>query len=176
MALQQIPLKGQNYSASSPISKETADQQIILKDLEYIKQLGSGGFGQVSLVKLKEVNYNRYMALKRISIGNSISEQKRMRVMRETQILATVDHPQIIKMYNHFLHKETQNSPASDANWFLYILMEYAENGDLLQLIDKHKSEKTFVDEDKIWEICRQVTEGLSHLHQRLIIHRDIKP
>ncbi len=33
--------------------------------------------------------------------------------------------------------------------------MEYAENGDLHQLIDKRRSEKKFLEEDKIWEICR---------------------
>ncbi len=54
--------------------KENSDNSLALKDLDYIKSLGSGGFGQVSLVKLKEVSYNRYMALKRINIGTSITE------------------------------------------------------------------------------------------------------
>lgn len=49
--------------------------------------LGSGGFGEVCLVKEIGTKYERYLALKKIYIGNSMSEQKKMRVMRETQIL-----------------------------------------------------------------------------------------
>ncbi len=75
--------------------------------------------------------------------------------------MSTVDHPQVTKMFNHFIHKDSNG----ENNWYLYILMEYAENGDLHQLIEKSKKHKEYIDEDKIWEICRQVTEGLCYLH-----------
>ena len=43
--------------------------------------------------------------------------------------------------------------------------MEYAENGDLLNLIEKHKKTKTFISEERIWQTAIQICEGLNHLH-----------
>jgi NIMA (never in mitosis gene a)-related kinase len=53
--------------------------------------------------------------------------------------------------------------------------MEYAERGDLMQLIDAHKGNQVNIREDAIWEYLAQICHGLHYLHQKRILHRDIK-
>ena len=53
--------------------------------------------------------------------------------------------------------------------------MECADGGDLDSKITQAKSLKSFVKEDKIWHIFRQMVQGLVHLHKENIVHRDIK-
>ena len=54
--------------------KKYNDRGLNLKNYEVIKALGSGGFGQVNLVKEKATKHQRYLALKKIFIGNSMNE------------------------------------------------------------------------------------------------------
>ena len=57
------------------------------------------------------------------------------------------------------------------------ILMEYAEKGDLLSFyIKKCREQGTLVPEADIWRACETISKGLAVLHEKNIIHRDIKP
>jgi serine/threonine protein kinase len=81
-----------------------------LKDYKIVKLLGQGGFGQVHLVKSLKEN-KQLMALKRIMLflgtgSPNMAEQKRLRVMRETQIMETMKHPHIVTMHAHFIDSE----------------------------------------------------------------------
>lgn len=53
--------------------------------------------------------------------------------------------------------------------------MEYADNGDLFQMICDHQKNNTFFKEDDIWKIFIQITRGLKCLHEALVFHRDLK-
>ena len=53
--------------------------------------------------------------------------------------------------------------------------MEIANGGDLDAKITQAKGLKSFVKEDKIWHIFKQMVEGLVALHNNKIVHRDIK-
>lgn len=55
--------------------------------------------------------------------------------------------------------------------------MEYASKGDLLtNLIKKAKNNERIIEEREIWRICRTVVQGLKMLHEKNIVHKDIKP
>jgi len=49
--------------------------------------------------------------------------------------------------------------------------MEYADSGDLLQLIFNYKEKKMYMNEDDIWRIFIQIVHGLKQLHDLNILH-----
>lgn len=58
----------------------------------------------------------------------------------------------------------------------LYIVMEFAERGDLYRQIKKYKNARKLMKEDLIWVYLYQICEGLQELHRKRIMHRDLKP
>ena len=53
--------------------------------------------------------------------------------------------------------------------------MEYADDGDLLQKIQNHQKYKTYFSEEEVWKYMIDLTRGLDALHNKSIMHRDIK-
>lgn len=93
--------------------------------LDKYKCIGKGSYGYVTLVKKKETNDVR--AMKVISKRNSKNPEKENEQMkREVNIHKNLAHPNIIQLLDYF--EDTQN---------LYLIMEYAENGNLWKLMKK---------------------------------------
>ena len=132
----------------------------VIEDI-FPKQLGSGSFGRVFLVSHNETK--KLFALKEIDKRKlMVSYGKCDIIYNEINIHSKLDHENIIKLYNVHENNET-----------IYIIMEYAENGNLFELI---KKEKNGLSEDKAFEYFIQVVNAVYYLHNNNIIHRDIKP
>lgn len=79
-----------------------------------------------------------------------------------------------MKYIDDFIHIEF-NRGKIDPHYYAIIVMEFCEGGDLKNLIDeRYYAEKKFTKKE-IVEILSQLSEGISYLHTKNIIHRDIK-
>ena len=61
-------------------------------------------------------------------------------------------------------------------NYRACLVTFYCEDGDLNDLIERNKKMNLFIQEECIFEWTCQMLKGLSYLHNKNIIHRDIKP
>ena len=134
-----------------------------IRDFKKEKVLGKGSFGSVYLVRRKQDN--KIYALKTV-ILEKLNKREQENSVNEVRILASVNHPNVIG-YKEAFWDDTGSS--------LNIVMEYADDGDLHSKIEKMKKAGGFFKEPIIWSYAIQMIEGLKALHDKKIMHRDLK-
>lgn len=122
------------------------------------QELGSGSFGRVISAYHNITHQPR--AIKIINKFSIKSEEIRSRIMTEVTILKSLDHPNIVKIYE--FHEDEFN---------LYLVMDICTGGELLEAILR----KGHLDEDTAAGFMRQILSTLIYLHGQKIIHRDLK-
>jgi serine/threonine protein kinase len=127
----------------------------------YIKDLGHGSFGNVKLYR--NTTDNSLVAWKEIDL-KKLDPKMRSESFAEVEILAMLDHPNVISYYRHFLIDDV-----------LYIEMEYAKSGSLDKKIKERAKESTFFDQETVIWYLYQVTSAIEYIHANGIMHRDIK-
>ena len=58
----------------------------------------------------------------------------------------------------------------------MFIAVEWAEKGDLKQLIRQARSRQQFIEERRVWNYLWQIASALKHMQQMRVMHRDLKP
>ena len=125
-----------------------------------IEQIGAGGMGEVYRAFRADDEYRKEVALKVVRAGQD-SDFIFSRFKNERQILATLDHPNIARL----LDGGTTESGTP------YLVMELIEGRPIGEYCDAH--ELSIRDRSALF---MQVCAAVQYAHQRLIIHRDIKP
>lgn len=125
-----------------------------------IRQLGEGSHGTCYLVEAR--TKKEQCVIKQIDIRHMSPEEKQDTI-KEASILGNLDHPYIIKLQEAYVSKKGK----------LCIVMEYAESGDLGSLIKSRKGAN--FSEDQILDWFIQLSLALKHIHDRKILHRDLK-
>jgi serine/threonine protein kinase len=147
----------------SPSVASGKERECVIQDFESVSKraLGEGAFGQV--FKVRHIGTGSMYAIKMISKAKIFETGMLGHLRREIRIMYSLDHPYIIKLYNHF---------EDDKNF--YLILQLAENG---SLFDKLVKVRTF-DEKTTAQYIREVALAIQYLHTREppIIHRDIKP
>uniref|UniRef100_A0A452RFB5 non-specific serine/threonine protein kinase n=1 Tax=Ursus americanus TaxID=9643 RepID=A0A452RFB5_URSAM len=124
-----------------------------------LQKIGEGSFGKAILVKSTEDG--RQYVIKEINISK-MSNKEREESRREVAVLANMKHPNIVQYRESF-----------EENGSLYIVMDYCEGGDLFKRINAQKG--ILFQEDQILDWFVQICLALKHVHDRKILHRDIK-
>lgn len=130
---------------------------------QYVKEkrIGEGSFGTAYLVRSKGTG--AHYVMKRINFSR-MTEKEKEEAMREVEVLSKMQHPYIVAYKESFEH---------DKN--LYIVMDYCEGGDLYTVIREHAQKGRYFSEDLILSWFVQICLALKHVHDRKILHRDIK-
>ncbi|XP_057875068.1 serine/threonine-protein kinase Nek3 isoform X2 [Melospiza georgiana] len=123
-----------------------------------LEVLGEGSFGRALLVHHR-INDQKYV-MKEIRLPMSSSGVENSR--KEAVLLAKMKHPNIVAFRESF-----------EADGHLYIVMEYCDDGDLMQKI-KHQGGNLFP-EDMILHWFVQMCLAVKHIHDKRVLHRDIK-
>lgn len=125
-----------------------------------IDSVGHGGMGSVYLAERADGNFNQRVALKLLRTGLHSNEQVQ-RFIYERQILASLNHENIARLFDGGVTDEGQP-------WFV---MEYVEGKPINEYCDEHK-----LSLDDRLELFLDVCKAVQYAHQKLIVHRDIKP
>ncbi|NWT56835.1 NEK3 kinase, partial [Erythrocercus mccallii] len=123
-----------------------------------LKVLGEGSFGRALLVHHRISDQKYVMKEIRLPMSSSGVENSR----KEAVLLAKMKHPNIVAFKESF-----------EADGHLYIVMEYCDDGDLMQRI-KHRGGNLFP-EDMILHWFVQMCLAVKYIHDKRVLHRDIK-
>lgn len=137
------------------------DKSMKLKDLKKIRILGVGTFGKVWLVTHKKKG-NAY-ALKQLSKREIIGHKQVDGVIREKNIMATLDHPFVVNLVAAFQDDRS-----------LYMMIELVQGGELFSVIHTDTHDGIPNGNARFYAAC--ILESLSHLHHRGVCYRDLKP
>ena len=141
-----------------PVLQETLITQKFGQPDKYykkLKDLGSGSYG--SVYKARNLIMDNIVAIKTIEkVQENMVEE--MEIKNEINILKSLSHPNIVKIYEFF-----------DTALYYYLVTEYCKKGELFSYITNVYNER------QLSIVFYQVFSGLCYLHEKRIIHRDLK-
>jgi serine/threonine-protein kinase len=127
-------------------------------DYEITGNLGFGGMGQV--YRVRHTISHRIEAMKVLAPGRPVTDEIAGRFLREIQLLASLQHPNITALHTAFRHDGQ-----------LIMIMEFVEGLNLSE-----KLSATPIMMAKGLNYIQQALSGLAYAHDHGIIHRDVKP
>lgn len=126
---------------------------------EKLKVLGVGTFSKV--YECRDTENGEYFAIKQVSKNFLLKHNLREQFTKEVKIHSLMDHPNVVKLYKVF-----------EDNHFIYLLMELCSNDTLEKLIHRRKR----LSEVEARFYLKNILEGLRYIHDKNVVHRDMKP
>jgi YVTN family beta-propeller protein len=121
--------------------------------------LGRGGMSVV--YRADDLRLKRNVALKLLAPELAEDERFRERFLRESQLAASLDHPNVVPIYD-----------AGEVEGLLYIAMRYVPGTDMRQLLRREGA----LESDRALALVAQIGNALDAAHERGLVHRDVKP
>jgi ABC-type branched-subunit amino acid transport system substrate-binding protein/tRNA A-37 threonylcarbamoyl transferase component Bud32 len=120
--------------------------------------LGRGGMGIVYLAE--DLRLKRRVALKLLSPELAEDDRFQQRLLAESELAASLDHPNIVPIYQ-----------AGEAEGRIFISMRYVEGEDLKRVLRKGRLSPQYS-----LTLISQIANALDEAHARGLVHRDVKP
>jgi serine/threonine protein kinase len=139
-------------------------------EFRFCRRLGSGAFGTVWLAD--DLHLGRPVAIKTIcQAGSAAGAADRLARLRdEARLLAAVRHRNVVQV--HAWREKAAPSSGSETNPAHYLVLQFVPGGSL--------AERVREEGPLSWQLAARyiadVTEGLIEVHERGILHRDVKP
>jgi TolB-like protein/tRNA A-37 threonylcarbamoyl transferase component Bud32 len=138
---------------------DARDKPWQLGNYEILEQIGCGGMGVI--YRARQRHSRRIVAVKRVLSYRADSHGALQRFRREAQAVASLDHPNILPIY--------EVSESEDG--LPFFSMKFAEKGSL------HENVASLRDEPrKCVQLMAKVAHAVEYAHSRGVLHRDIKP
>jgi eukaryotic-like serine/threonine-protein kinase len=143
-------------SGAQGVSTAAARGSLLAGRYRVLRRLGTGGMATVLLAE--DERLGRRVAVKRLHTGSP--EEAADRFHREARLGASLNHPNLVTVYD-----------AQPDGESLLIVMEFVDGASLADQL-KHGP----LPEGRVIEILSGVAKGLDEVHQRGVVHRDVKP
>ena len=98
-----------------------------------------------------------------------MNQSSRDKCLKEIQLLQSLNHQNIIRYEDSYIDLATSE---------LVIVLQWARGGDLKKLIRKVRSGQAKISEfseGMVWKYCAQLASGLEYMHEKRVMHRDLK-
>lgn len=156
-----VPKNPKTTPLASNKHRSNKSKKLSYNDFDFLKVIGKGAFGMVTLVK-KKTN-GKFYAMKILKKKDFfLNEKSEESIITEKSVLMRSSHPFVVKLHYSF-----------QDNTSVYYCLDYIEGGELFKYL---KKKKVFT----LWEAkfyAAEVLLALNHLHTDLdTIYRDLKP
>lgn len=148
-----VDVGGATESASNRIGCRVGPYQVV-------KQIGVGGMGEVYAAVRVDDQYRKQAAIKFVRSGQD-SQFVIARFKNERQVLASLDHPNIARLLDG----------GSTEDGVPYLVMDLIEGQPITEYSERHQ-----LSISRRLDLFLEVCSAVQYAHQRLIVHRDIKP
>jgi serine/threonine-protein kinase len=149
------------YAQNSNVQEE--DDRLIgrrLGDYTIETLIAAGGMARVYRATRVDGAFERDVAIK-VSPGSSLNPELRQRFTREQAVLASLEHPNIARLFDAGLTEES----------WPYIVMELVDGQPIDQYCRAHE-----LDQRQVVTLGMKIADALAFAHTRLVAHCDLKP
>ncbi len=129
-----------------------------LKGYDIVNKLGSGVFGEV--YKIRKLSIGKFYAIKFLRVEDASLKSAVVRELESVKLLAQIDHPNLVSIEDQ-----------GEVDGIPYIIMSYAGEETLKSVL-----ENGTLTREKALDYFRQICAGVQALHDRSIVHFDLKP
>jgi serine/threonine protein kinase len=141
-----------------PVRADVTDTLRTLGDYAILGKLGEGGMGTV--FRARQQSLNREVALKVLVGGSFASEDAKERFRRESHVVAALDHPCIVPIYE-----------AGERDGLGFMSMKLMRGGTMAERAAAYRGNPRLAAEH-----LARIAEAVQHAHSRGVLHRDLKP
>ena len=156
----QILLSGQDTPFN--LAQSSASKVYNLSKYQLLECIAVGGMGEIW--KALDTQLKRYVSIKLLHPAIQQVPDFITRFEQEARIVASLHHPNIVKIYNFHVSYPPESDPP-----LCYMVMEYVDGGTLRDL--RHRLSMS-----EAVGFVIQAAQGLDYAHSKGIVHRDVKP